>query len=404
MTRALLYTTALTLLCAGVGYAQDLKPYDALKNTPGQQTNKAAKHVEKSEGDAETEIVCCPDKDAKSDAAFMALPEEIRRTAKPGQCFARLLKAPKIELQKENVQIAEASTTTQTIPAQSEIVTETYVVTPQRVEERLIPAQKDVVYETVVDTPETKREEVIPARYEMRTERVLVTPERKVWSVDPGIKTGAALMTAKTHQAVPYLLDGTLNWPGKQPLTIPVSEETADYLKDGSGQPVYCLKIIPAEYKTVTHRVEVEPARTRLIVVPATFKKVKRERLLEQERVEKIVHPAVLGTRKVTRIIKPEQVITKKIPAKFEERVVTRVASQPQPVWREVLCERNATPAVVTKIQKALAAQGYNPGALDGTLGSQTVRAMQKFSADNQLPQGQISMEAVKLLGVDVPL
>jgi len=53
-------------------------------------------------------------------------------------------------------------------------------------------------------------------------------------------------------------------------------------------------------------------------------------------------------------------------------------------------------------IQKALAAKGYDPGAIDGHIGSKTVSAMQKFEADNNLPQGQISIEAVKLLGVNL--
>jgi peptidoglycan hydrolase-like protein with peptidoglycan-binding domain len=57
------------------------------------------------------------------------------------------------------------------------------------------------------------------------------------------------------------------------------------------------------------------------------------------------------------------------------------------------------------EVQRALAAKGYNPGPIDGQLGRQTVSAMQKFQADNGLPQGQPSVEAVQMLGVPlVPL
>jgi peptidoglycan hydrolase-like protein with peptidoglycan-binding domain len=57
------------------------------------------------------------------------------------------------------------------------------------------------------------------------------------------------------------------------------------------------------------------------------------------------------------------------------------------------------------EVQRALAARGYQPGPIDGQLGKQTVSAMQKFQADNGLPQGQPSVEAVKLLGVPlIPL
>jgi hypothetical protein len=275
------------------------------------------------------------------------------------------------------------------------------LIKAERVEHRNIPAVTRIVEEQERVTAETYRDEHIAARYETVSERVLATPEREIWTVDPGIRTGAALVTPIDHEPVPYRADGTLTWPGKTPVSMQVSEDTAQYLEAGSGQAVYCLKRVPAEYKTVTKSVEVEPARTHRVHVPATYKKVKRVVVDQEARVEKIVIPAVYETRKVKQIVKPASTETYTIPAVYEERAMSRVAESAKPVWREVLCERNATPQTISLIQKALIARGYDAGATDGVLGPKTVRAVQQFSADNGLAQGQVSLEAVKALGVN---
>lgn len=346
-------------------------------------------------------VVCCPESGAATDD-YMALPEEIRRNAKPGQCFAKLLVSPKVETYMDRVMVQAERTETRTLPAVTQVVEKQVMVTPERIEYRTIPAVTRMVVEQDVETPESYREEIIPAKYETRIERVMVKPEQQVWVQSQGIKTGAALVTPIEHEAVPYRADGTLTWPGKTPVAVPVSQETVDYLQDGSAQPIYCLKIIPAEYQDVEKRVEVAPEQVKRIVVPATYKKVKRVVVDTPERTQEVVIPAKYETRKVTEVVTPERTETYTIPAVFEDRKMSRVTQSAQPVWREILCEKNATPETVARIQKALIARGYDVGSVDGRLGPQTVRAMQAFEADNGLPQGQMSLEAVKLLGVDV--
>jgi hypothetical protein len=345
--------------------------------------------------------VCCPETGDGS-KEYRALPEEIRRSAKPGQCFAKLLVSPKVETVVDHVMVQAERTQTRTVPAVTRVVEKRVIVAPEYIERRTIPAVTRMVEEQDIATPESYRDEVTPAQYETRTEHVMVKPAQQVWVVSEGIKTGAALVTPIAHEPVPYRADGTLSWPGKTQTVVSVSDETSQYLKDGSGQPVYCLKQIPAEYQDVTKRIEITPEQTRRITIPATYKKVKRIVVDAPERIEEIVVPAQYETRKVTEVITPEHSETHTIPAVFEDRKINRVTRDAKPVWREVLCEKNATPETITQIQKALMARGYDVGTVDGRLGPKTVRAMQAFEADNGLPQGQMSLEAVNLLGVAV--
>jgi len=351
---------------------------------------------------SESTIVCCPDKGTQ-DAAFDALPEEIRKNARPGQCFARLLTTPQKELSEEKVLVAQERTETRTIAAEYATVSERVMVSDAKTLARTIPAKTRTISEKVLDRAESYRDEVIPAKYETVTERVMVSAEKEIWTVDDGIKTGAALVTPQTHEPMPYRADGTLTWPGKVATITQVSQATSDYLEVGSGQPVYCLKKIPAEYRDQKKQVQVSPERTVRHTIPATYKMVTRTVVDEPERVIHDTIPAQYEMRSVRKEIKPARTETITIPAVYKTQMTSRFTSEPQPVWREVLCERNTTPSTITAIQKALKSRGYDVGAADGVLGQKTVRAMQEFSADNGLPQGQISLEAVKLLGISRP-
>ncbi|MFT4091755.1 MAG: peptidoglycan-binding domain-containing protein [Asticcacaulis sp.] len=284
------------------------------------------------------------------------LPADLRAIARPGQCYARLLKAPEFETFNEKVIVAEA-----------------------RTERRVIPAVTRTVTETQVVEEATYYEERIPAEYEVRHEHVMVREPSVQWETTRGHATGAALVTPHDHQPVRYRADGTLNWPGKQDVLVRTSHDTTAYLQQGSAQTIYCLTETPSEYKKVKRKVQVRPESVRRVEVPAKVRQVER-----------------------TVIDQPERVVEEHIPAVYDRVERTRVLREPEPVWREVLCERNASPETVRAIQTALQRRGYNPGRIDGNLGTQTVAAMQKFQADSGLAQGQISLEAVEALGVRV--
>ena len=343
------------------------------------------------------------DKDAPKDSNWKQVPQDLRDQARPGQCYARMLVAPQVETYMDHVQIKEARTETHTTPEVAQMVVRDVIVTPEHVEHHQVAEVSHVEMATEIVTPAATREETIPARYEIRSQRVMVTPEHQEWVRQDGIATGAALVTPGDHERVRYRADGLLTWPGKNGnVAVASSPETAEYLRRGSGQEVWCLKVIPAVYDDQQARVEVEPAHTRSIDVPAVTRQVRRVVIDTPAHVEDVTVPAVTEKRKVREVVTPAHTDTVTIPAVYQDVEKQRVVKDAQPVWREVLCDRNASPQVVTAIQHALAAHGYNPGTIDGRLGAQTVSAMQKFEADRGLAQGQVSVEAVQALGVQL--
>jgi peptidoglycan hydrolase-like protein with peptidoglycan-binding domain len=70
--------------------------------------------------------------------------------------------------------------------------------------------------------------------------------------------------------------------------------------------------------------------------------------------------------------------------------------------WRRILCETNVTPRTIAKVQSALAKAGYNPGSIDGELGSQTHAALKSFQRDHNLAVGGLTYETMQRLGVSL--
>ena len=345
------------------------------------------------------DVVACPD-DGTTSANWQEVPEDLRKIAKPGQCFARLLMAPQFQMANQRTLVAEARTESHTVPEVAEWVMQDVMVQPEHVMRKVLPAVTHVVTETQVITPAGFRDEVTPARYETRIEHVLVQPERQVWTQKAGIATGAALVTPGDHLPVRYRADGTLTWPGKAPVSIQASDDTAQYLQKGSAQTVYCLQVLPAVYEDRRSQVVVEPEHVRHIEIPAVTRQVQRTVIDVPEHEEEYTIPAVYQKQKAKRIITPAHTETVDIPAVYQNVTTQQVVSEAQPVWREVLCDKNASPELVSQIQRELNKRGYGAGPVDGQLGTSTVAAMQRFQADKGLAQGQVSVESVKALGI----
>ncbi|MBW8733562.1 MAG: peptidoglycan-binding protein [Asticcacaulis sp.] len=348
-------------------------------------------------------VIACKDKGDK-DPALKDLPADVRANAKPGECYARLLSPPQMEAVTDHVLVTPEHTEKRVIPAVVQEIDKDVLVRPERVERRVIPAVTATRTETEVVREATVREDVVPAIYETRMVHELVEPAHQEWVKGAGEALDAPMVTPVDHAPVRYRDDGYLTWPGKDREPVPTTDEARDYLKDGNPPVVWYLNEVPALYRDVRKRVMVQPESTRRVDIPAVTRQVTRVVVVEPEHVEERIIPAVYEKRRVKDIVTPERTETYTVPAVYKDMQTTRVTQPADAVWRRVLCRRNASPALVTHIQQALQAKGYNPGALDGHLGAQTVQAMQKFQADNNLPQGQISLESVKALGINPEL
>jgi len=348
-------------------------------------------------------VIACKDKGDK-DPALKDLPADIRANAKPGECYARLLSPPQMEAYTDHVLVTPEHTEKRVVPAVVQEVEKDVVVRPEQVERRVIPAVTEMRTETQVVREAALREETVPAVYETRLVHEMIEPPHQEWVKNAGEALDAPMVTPVDHAPIRYRDDGYLTWPGKNHDPVPATDEARDYLKDGNPPAVWYLREVPAQYRDVQKRVMVQPETTRRIEIPAVTRQVTHRVVVQPEHVEERTIPAVYEKRRIKEIVTPEHTETYTVPAVFKDIEKTRVTQPVDAVWRRVLCRRNASPDLVRHIQQALAAKGYNPGAIDGHLGTQTVQAMQKFQADNNLPQGQISLESVKALGINPEL
>ena len=347
--------------------------------------------------------VACPSGPVGS-PEWQQVPEDLRKNAIPGQCFSRLMLPPKTETFVERAVVTPERVETRRLAPVIEVVEEDVMVRPERIERRVIPAVSHIETVTEVVRPASFREERVPPQYEMRTEHIMVQESRREWVRRDAIPMDAPMVTAGDHQPVRYRADGTLTWPGKYAQTVQASPDAAEYL-DQRDQSIWCLKVIPGVYEDRTSRVEIAPASVRRIEIPAETRQVRRTVIDAPERYEEVVIPAVMEKRRVRKVVQDARTETYTVPAVYDDVTRQRIVGSPEPVWREVICGKNTSKEKIMEVQRALAAKGYNPGPIDGQLGKQTVSAMQKFQADNGLPQGQPSVEAVQALGVPlIPL
>ena len=140
-----------------------------------------------------------------------------------------------------------------------------------------------------------------------------------------------------------------------------------------------CLTQTAPKYRTVTRRVIKTPASSKKVTIPAKYNTVK---------VRKLVTPA--SERRIT------------IPAAYETVSRREKVSEGEVKWMPVLCQINMTHAKIREIQQALAKAGYYKGPIDGIVGTQTTRALQKFQTAKGLTNtSYLTVEAIKALGVN---
>jgi hypothetical protein len=217
---------------------------------------------------------------------------------------------------------------------------ETVIDKPLSYKTQTIAATYKTLTDTVVTKPASVRYKEIPAIYETTVEDVLVTPATQKW-----VKSTADA--------------GCL------------SANPADC-------QVMCLKEVPAVYKKVTRKTVKTPATREEIPVPAEYKVITKKVVDQPARQEQIEIPATY-----------KDVMHKELVSKggYSE-------------WREILCGDKLTTAKIAEIQKALKANGYDPGAIDNQFGGQTKAALIKYQQDKGLPVGNLNIETLKSLGV----
>ena len=232
--------------------------------------------------------------------------------AVPGHCYARVLTPAKYKTVTEKVLVKEASERLVTIPAKYGYKTQKVLVKEPSEKIVVIPATYKTVTEKVLVSPASERVVTVPAKYKTATEKVLVAPAQTVW------KRGNKRPSSRGNCAC--------------------TTGDCDRLPGETGE-VMCLVNKPAQYRTITKKVLVSPAKTKTIPVPAVYKTVTKRVVDRPATTKTIPVPAVYKTVKVKTIIQPET--TKSIPVPAQYRTVTKKVLVEEPVltWKEVRCK-----------------------------------------------------------------
>ncbi len=181
-----------------------------------------------------------------------------------------------------------------------------------------IPATYKTVFDTVITKPAYVRTEEIAAVYETVVEDIMVSPATQKWvkgTADAGC----------------------------------LSANPADC-------QVLCLQQVPAVYKKVSRKIVKTPAYKQDFPIAAEYKIVSKQVVDQPARQEQIEIPATY-----------KKAIHKELVRKggYSE-------------WKEILCGDKLTAAKIIAIQKALKANGYDPGPLDDIFGAETKAALDK--------------------------
>ena len=100
-------------------------------------------------------------------------------------------------------------------------------------------------------------------------------------------------------------------------------------------------------------------------------------------------------------MVNPETVTEEAIPAVYKEVLEKKLLEKGgYTIWTEILCANKTSASTVRKLQRALRAEGYSIGTVDGVLGTRTQTSLKQFQIDNELPVGNLNMETLEALGI----
>ena len=328
------------------------------------QKDSEITRLESSLSEAQAALAAKPEMDeAPAELASSETPL-LPPDAKPGECYARVFIAPKYQTKSEQALKTAASSRVETIPAKFEWTEETVLVKEATSRLEIVPATYGWETEEVLVKPASTKLVAVPAVYETQSERVLVKPEHTMWKKG----TNASGITR-------------------------IDESTGE---------IMCLVTVPAEYKTITKRVMVSAATTKEVAIPAEYKTVKRKVQKTAPSTRTVEIPAEYKTVRVRKMLSPATSRTIEIPATYQTVTKREQIADGYLEWRSILCDTNATPAVVRSLQAALKREGLYQGPIDGIIGTATAAAVRSYQQRNGLATGGITMATLNKLNVSI--
>ncbi len=297
----------------------------------------------------------------------------------PGKCYAKCKIPACVVMSETTVKVKDEGVKIEIVPAEYGTVTEQVLVKEASTKLVPVPAEYETVTEQVLVKEASSVIRDMPPRYETVSEQKLVS-------------------------------EGYGEWVRKKRYAGCTSVNPEDCY-------IMCWEEVPAKYETVMRQVLAEPGRTEVREVPAEYRTVSKRVLKSPARVDEVPVPAEYKTVTKTVVTKPAETREIAIPAEYKsvpKKIIADTGKYME--WKEVLCDpttsrsvstsTSASPSVekytytVSKLQQTLLDRGYDPGPIDGIIGSKTNAALERFQADNNLPIGGLNLDTLDALGL----
>ena len=285
-------------------------------------------------------------------------------SAMPGQCFGKVHEAGAARVSGERVLVRPARSEQRWVPAVSQWTSRRVLVRAASTETTRIPALYRTEVSYTFEAGPTRMVSRAPT-YRRVVERVMVSPARVEW------RRGR----------------GALGYGGE-----PGAEAAHP-----TGE-VLCRVRVPARYAERVRLVQTSPGCSCQVEGPPIRHRVERQVLVRPERTVEHTRPALYRTVRECRIVQPGHAVTVTVPALY--RTVTHVHRTERAGWSPVVCPTGLAPWAMARMQSSLNARGYDAGPEDGQARPQTMDALGRWQRDNHLPQGQITQESARRLGV----
>jgi regulator of extracellular matrix RemA (YlzA/DUF370 family) len=322
--------------------------------------------------------------------------------ARPGTCYYEHYIAEKYATTTQKVLAAEASEKVIAVPAKYRTVTKKILVSEGT--EKLVkqPAQYKTVKQKVQIAPartewkKTKCEDrgcnqsevvclvEIPATYKTVTKQVVARP-----ATTKKVTTPPVYKTVQIQELVEPATTKTITVPAKYK-TVTQTKKVSDgkyTWSDASGKNArtratnqcnrICLVEQPAQYRKVAKQVVAKPATTRKVKTPAKYTTVKIKKLIQPASEKRIAIPATYKT------------VTKK------KKIAEGYAK-----WVPIVCKTSINSTMIREVQRALKAEGFYNGPIDGIWGTSSRSAVRTYQKAKGLPVAGLSMATMESLGI----
>ncbi len=290
--------------------------------------------------------------------------------ARPGECYAQIVRPPKYKTASEKVLATAESFKIKTIPATYRTATKTIVTKEAGTKLKVIPATYKTVTETIVVKPAGEKLVAVPATYKTVTKKIEISPATQVWKKGTNGDSGARAAGQGGYGS---------------------SSKTGNVQND-----ILCLVTVPAKYKTVSEKIVVSPATTKSIPIPAVTKTVKRRVIDQPARTTSIPVPAITKTITMKELATPAREVKTPIPATYKTITKKVMVDAGQTTWGRILCKTNSDVSVIKSVQSKVGVSA------DGNLGPNTYRAVRRYQERNGLAVGGITYETLGHMGINM--